>query len=80
MPALHVVRCLRHAVRRACRRHRHRDEIGPTFERLSQLWRAKHLEYTWIHAQTGRPIDFWTLTERSLDYAIAAPVGAQRRA
>jgi 2-haloacid dehalogenase len=51
---------------------RHREEIGPTYERLSQTWRAKHLEYTWIHAQTGRPTNFWTLTERSLDYAIAA--------
>lgn len=51
---------------------RQRDEIGPTYERLSQTWRAKHLEYTWIHAQTGRATNFWTLTERSLDYAIAA--------
>ena len=54
---------------------RHRDEIGPSYERLSQTWRAKHLEYTWIHAQTGRPIEFWTLTQRSLDYAISATGG-----
>jgi 2-haloacid dehalogenase len=54
---------------------RYRDDIGPSYERLSQMWRAKHLEYTWIHAQTGRPTDFWTLTQRSLDYAIAATGG-----
>ncbi len=54
---------------------RYREEIGPAYERLSQTWRAKHLEYTWIHAQTERPIDFWTLTQRSLDYAIAVSGG-----
>ncbi len=54
---------------------RYRDEIGPSFERLSQTWRTKHLEYSWIHSQTGRQIDFWTLTQLSLDYAIAASGG-----
>ena len=54
---------------------RQRDAIGANWERLSQLWRTKHLEYSWIHAQTGRPIKFWTLTERSLDYAIGAVGG-----
>jgi 2-haloacid dehalogenase len=53
----------------------HQSAIGPTYDRLSQIWRAKHLEYSWIHAQTGRPIAFWTLTERSLDYAIASVGG-----
>src|SRR5690606_4828040 len=54
---------------------RYRDAIGEGWDRLSQLWRAKHLEYTWIHAQTNRHIGFWTLAERSLDYAIAATGG-----
>lgn len=51
---------------------RHSAEIGPHYECMSQIWRQKHLEYTWIHAQTQRPIDFWTLTQRSLDFAIAS--------
>lgn len=51
---------------------RYADEIGPAYERLSQIWRTKHLEYTWIHAQTGRHTSFWTLAERSLDYAAAS--------
>jgi 2-haloacid dehalogenase len=51
---------------------RHQAAIGPTWDRLSQLWRSKHLEYTWIHALTGRHTTFWQLAERSLDYAIAA--------
>jgi 2-haloacid dehalogenase len=54
---------------------RYKTDIGGSWERISQLWRTKHLEYTWIHAQTGRHMRFWTLAERSLDYAIAATGG-----
>jgi 2-haloacid dehalogenase len=54
---------------------RHRDAIGANWERLSQLWRTKHLEYSWIHAQTGQRSTFWALTEQSLDYAIASVGG-----
>jgi 2-haloacid dehalogenase len=50
------------------------SEIGPQWERLSQIWRTKHLEYTWIHAATGRHATFRLLAERSLDTA-AAMVG-----
>lgn len=46
--------------------------IGPGADRLSEIWRTKQLEYTWIHAATERKASFWSLTERSLDYAIAA--------
>ena len=54
---------------------RHRDSIGANWDRLSQLWRTKHLEYTWIYSQVGRHVPFWTLAARSLDYAIAATGG-----
>lgn len=54
---------------------RYSDAIGEKWGSLSQLWRTKHLEYSWIHAQTGRHISFWTLAERSLDYAIAVTGG-----
>ena len=53
----------------------HRDLIGAVWEKLSQTWRQKHLEYTWVHAMTGRDASFWSLTERSLDYAIAVSGG-----
>lgn len=46
--------------------------VGASWERLSEIWRTKQLEYTWIHAATERRAAFWELTERSLDYAIAA--------
>jgi 2-haloacid dehalogenase len=54
---------------------RHADAVGPQWERLSQIWRTKHLEYTWIHAATGRHTAFWTLAERSLDFAASATGG-----
>ncbi len=51
---------------------RHKNAIGANWDRLSQTWRTKHLEYTWIHAQTGRMTSFRVLAERSLDYAAAS--------
>ena len=51
---------------------RHKDAIGDQWDRLSQTWRAKHLEYTWIWALTGRHTSFWHLAEESLDFASAS--------
>ena len=28
---------------------RQKDAIGPKWQQLSQTWRAKHLEYTWVY-------------------------------
>ncbi len=56
---------------------RYKDEVGPKSDLLSAIWRAKQLEYTWIHARLERPATFAVLTERSLDYAIAAIGGIQ---
>lgn len=53
----------------------HRGEIGASWERLSQTWRQKHIEYTWVHSMTGRMVPFWLLTQRSLDFAIASVGG-----
>lgn len=50
---------------------RHRDACGPDADRLSDLWRTKQLEYSWTLTLAGRYEDFWTLTERALDYALA---------
>jgi 2-haloacid dehalogenase len=57
---------------------RYRDEVGPKSDLLSAIWRAKQLEYTWIHARLERPVTFARLTELSLDYAIAAIGGVQK--
>jgi 2-haloacid dehalogenase len=50
---------------------RHRAAAGPDAERFSEIWRTKQLEYTWTLTLAGRYVDFWTLTERALDYAFA---------
>lgn len=50
---------------------RHRAAAGPEADRLSEIWRAKQLEYSWTLTLAGRYVDFWTLTERALDYAFA---------
>jgi 2-haloacid dehalogenase len=57
---------------------RYRDEVGPKSDLLSAIWRAKQLEYTWIHARVERPATFAALTEQSLDYAVAAIGGIQK--
>jgi 2-haloacid dehalogenase len=49
---------------------RHRAATGPDAERLSELWRTKQLEYTWTLTLAGRYEDFWTLTDRALDFAL----------
>lgn len=50
---------------------RYRTEAGPDADRLSEIWRTKQLEYTWTLTLAGHYIDFWILTERALDYALA---------
>jgi 2-haloacid dehalogenase len=50
---------------------RHRASAGPEADRFSEIWRAKQLEYAWMLSAAGHYVDFWTLTERALDYAFA---------
>lgn len=50
---------------------RFRAEIGPEADRLSQVWRTKQLEYTWVQAAAGRHGTFRAATEQGLDFAIA---------
>jgi 2-haloacid dehalogenase len=50
---------------------RHAEAIGPDALRLSEIWRAKQLEYTWVLSLASRYEPFWVLTERALDYALA---------
>jgi 2-haloacid dehalogenase len=45
-------------------------EIGPEAENISQLWRQKQLEYTWLRSLMGVHADFWHVTGDALDYAL----------
>ena len=49
---------------------RHRATAGPDAA-FSDIWRTKQLEYSWTLTLAGQYLDFWTLTERALDYAFA---------
>ena len=49
---------------------RFRGEAGPDADRMSEIWRGKQLEYTWTLTLAGHYADFWTLTERALDYSL----------
>lgn len=44
-------------------------EIGPKADRLSELWRSKQIEYTWILTLAGRYRPFDELTREALDFA-----------
>jgi len=57
---------------------RHRTAAGPEAERFSEIWRSKQLEYTWTLTLAGRYVDFWTLTERALDYTFARVASVDR--
>src|ERR1700744_3415328 len=48
---------------------RHRAAAGPDADRFSEIWRTKQLEYAWTLTLADHYADFWTLTERALDYA-----------
>lgn len=49
-----------------------RDDIGEAAERLSEIWRQKQLQYTWLRSLMGRHADFWQVTGEALDFALAA--------
>src|SRR6478752_333015 len=50
---------------------RHADRAGPEGQRLSEIWRAKQLEYSWTRSLMDAYRDFETLTAEALDFAFA---------
>lgn len=48
-----------------------REEIGPDADAISQVWRQKQLEYTWLRSLMGRHEDFWAVTGDALDFALS---------
>lgn len=45
--------------------------LAGDLQALSQLWRQKQLEFTWLHALMDRYRDFWQITEAALRTALA---------
>lgn len=54
-------------------------ERGEEMDRLSQVWRSKQVQYTWLRSLMGRHADFWQVTGDALDFAIES-VGANASA
>lgn len=61
---------------------RHAGALGEQAQALSDLWRAKQLEYSWTRALMGAHRDFAALTAESLDHAAArcGGISAETRA
>jgi 2-haloacid dehalogenase len=48
------------------------ERLAQLWPRLSETWRRKQLEYTWLRATAGAHADFRTVTAEALEYALAA--------
>jgi 2-haloacid dehalogenase len=57
---------------------RHAAAVGPDGQLLSEIWRAKQLEYSWVRTLMGAYADFWQLTEQALDHAFSRVPSANR--
>lgn len=49
---------------------RAKESLGPKWQALADLWRAKQLQYTWLRSLMGRHADFWRVTGDALDFAM----------
>jgi 2-haloacid dehalogenase len=49
-----------------------RDELGDDWQRLSDLWRLKQLQYTWLRGLAQHHAGFWQVTGDALDFALAS--------
>ena len=46
--------------------------LGDKAQAVSDSWRQKQLEYTWLRSLMGAHADFWQVTSDGLDFALAA--------
>jgi 2-haloacid dehalogenase len=50
---------------------RHRTAIGPGADALSDLWRSKQIQYTWLRNAMRAYEPFWNVTAEALDHCLA---------
>lgn len=48
------------------------EKLGAKADDVSNTWRQKQLEYTWLRSLMGAHADFWQVTSDGLDYALEA--------
>ncbi|MCB2128919.1 MAG: haloacid dehalogenase type II [Rhodobacteraceae bacterium] len=46
--------------------------LAAVWPKLAEDWRRKQLEYSWLRAIMGQHVDFWTVTQDALDWALDA--------
>jgi len=46
------------------------DALGDKWGPLSQIWRDKQLQYTWLRSLMGEYVEFWQITQDGLDFAL----------
>src|SRR4029077_12759389 len=49
----------------------HRAAIGPKADALSEMWRTKQIQYTWLRNSMGAYAPFWQVTGEELDTCLA---------
>ncbi|MFP6731860.1 MAG: haloacid dehalogenase type II [Alphaproteobacteria bacterium] len=51
---------------------RYRDDLGDKADAVSQTWRDKQLQYTWLRSLMGSQhhIEFWQITSDALDFSL----------
>jgi 2-haloacid dehalogenase len=50
---------------------RHRAVIGPKADALSEMWRTKQIQYTWLRNSMSAYAPFWQVTGEALDNCLA---------
>lgn len=48
-----------------------RAALAEVWPKLADSWRLKQLQYTWLRAVADQYVDFWTVTQNGLDWAMA---------
>jgi len=48
------------------------SKIGENASAVSNMWRLKQLQYTWLRSLMQEHVEFWQVTGEALDYALAA--------
>lgn len=49
-----------------------RDALKERWQALSDLWRNKQLQYTWLRGLAGNHANFWEVTSDALNFAMAS--------
>ncbi len=47
-----------------------KDDLGEDWTALSNVWRDKQLQYTWLRSLMGDYVPFWQITQDALDFAM----------